>query len=96
MNILHLIILIVVIAVIVRLIVEIKRLYNLFDEGTEREVEMNDMLLQSMRQNDQLQADYDRLLAKLEPYQQAKPQEWQNPNPWQEWDSLLERMARNE
>jgi predicted Holliday junction resolvase-like endonuclease len=81
MNILHLIILIVVAAVLVRLIVEIKRLNNLFDEGTERELEMNDMLLQSMRQTDQLQADYDRLRAKLEPYQ---TKEWQNPNPWKD------------
>lgn len=92
MNILHLIVLFFVIAVIVRLIVEIKRLNDVIDEGAERETEMNTMLLQSMRRAmrraDQLQADYDRLRAKLEPYQ-ARPQEWQNPNPWTEWDSSV-------
>lgn len=88
MNILHLIVLFFVIAVIVRLIVEIKRLYKMLDEDIESSSEMNDMLLQSMRRTEQLQADYDRLLAKLEPYQ-AKPQEWQNPNPWTEWDSSV-------
>lgn len=81
MNILHLLILIIVMITVIMLIVKISDMDDVIDEVTEHTDEMNDMLLQSLRRTEQLQADYDRLLAKLEPYQ---TKEWQNPNPWKD------------